>query len=112
MPAAVAASLTDCVLAARPPLSDPTWENPRVICLLPVSEPVDLAGFFFAHAASIPAAETAAPAVRKLRLSIMSSPSRNSAGLPVQVADAPLRSRTAEPPEREQGVVSRWWGFG
>jgi hypothetical protein len=61
----------ESVLALRQPLSDPTWEKPRVIVLVPPLPllPVDAA--FLPHAASdavAPATATAAVPVMKLRL--------------------------------------------
>src|SRR5437016_4943958 len=82
MPAAAAASLTDLVFAARQPLSEPTWEKPRVMVFgaapVPPVPPGLVAVDFFEQAARVPVTATAAVPVRKCLLLIMISPLRLS----------------------------------
>src|SRR6476620_7704946 len=60
MLAALAASLTESVLAERHPDSEPTCEKPRVIVFGPPLL-LELGLFFLPHAASTPAVTAAAP---------------------------------------------------
>src|SRR5438034_11461109 len=77
MPAAVAASLTEVVLAERQPDSEPTWEKPRVIVFWapPLAPALVVPVDFLPQAASEPPTTTrpAAPAapVRNDRLLII-----------------------------------------
>src|SRR5215475_5125587 len=73
MPAAVAASLTDVVLAERQPDSEPTWEKPSVMVLVP---PPPAALLFFLPHPSRNAEVTTAPAApaRSDRLLIILPP--------------------------------------
>src|SRR3954451_22902616 len=78
IPACLAASFTESVLAERQPDSEPTWEKPRVIVLAPPDEPaLGLLSSFLPQAAKAPVAATpATPASRDLLLSIADSSKR------------------------------------
>ena len=58
------------MLAVRQPLSEPTWEKPRVIALSPPAPPVpeEPVSSFLAQAARLVAAATPTAAVRKFLL--------------------------------------------